>query len=289
MKQSIDLSSALERLIAQIKQITTLYESAFQPDTLNAALSQMAASLKETSALYSETYCAQFSELIQSSIDSMRKNDFSFIAKSLDTQSLNNINDALTYQLEPLINAINSIHVIDNCVEMPKQLIPDNFDYDEEITPPIQNKSLIKLPSEKALSIISLLITILIAYISYCQNLSPAAWQEKYHQEEMENDATIIQQNEEMLKIQQKQYEAISKELELLGSIYDQLKSNSKELPASDCIPPEAGSLLQEADSLPHCIESHYPDDYSNGLPAESQPSTTPHSPDGSEPLLKSD
>ena len=45
MKQSVDLSSALERLIAQIKQITTLYESAFQPDTLNAALSQMAASL----------------------------------------------------------------------------------------------------------------------------------------------------------------------------------------------------------------------------------------------------
>ena len=50
MKQSVDLSSALERLIAQIKQITTLYESAFQPDTLNAALSQMAASLKEASA-----------------------------------------------------------------------------------------------------------------------------------------------------------------------------------------------------------------------------------------------
>ena len=271
MKQSVDLSSALERLIAQIKEIKTLYESAFQPDTLNAALSQMAASLKETSALYSETYCAQFSELIQSSIDSMRKND------------------ALTYQLEPLINAINSIHVIDNCVEMPKQLIPDNFDYDEEITPPIQNKSLIKLPSEKALSIISLLITILIAYISYCQNLSPAAWQEKYHQEEMENDATIIQQNEEMLKIQQKQYEAISKELELLGSIYDQLKSNSKELPTSDCIPPEAGSLLQEADSLPHCIESHYADEHSDDLPTESQLSTAPHSPDGSELLLKSD
>ena len=56
MKQSVDLSSALERLIAQIKQITTLYESAFQPDTLNAALSQMAASLKEASALYSESY-----------------------------------------------------------------------------------------------------------------------------------------------------------------------------------------------------------------------------------------
>ena len=51
MKQSVDLSSALERLIAQIKQITTLYESAFQPDTLNAALSQMAASLKEASGV----------------------------------------------------------------------------------------------------------------------------------------------------------------------------------------------------------------------------------------------
>ena len=45
----------------------------------------------------------------------------------------------------------------------------------------------------------------------------------------MENDATIIQQNEEMLKIQQKQYEAIAKELELLGAIYDQLKSNSND------------------------------------------------------------
>lgn len=124
MKQSVDLSSALERLIAQIKQITTLYESAFQPDTLNAALSQMAASLKEASALYSESYCTQFSELIQSSIVSMRKNDFSFIAKSLDTQSLNNINDVLIYQLESLIDAINAIHVVDNYVEIPKQLIP---------------------------------------------------------------------------------------------------------------------------------------------------------------------
>ena len=49
----------------------------------------------------------------------------------------------------------------------------------------------------------------------------------------MENDATIIQQNEEMLKIQQKQYEAIAKELELLGAIYDQLKSNSNDPPTS--------------------------------------------------------
>ena len=265
MKQSVDLSSALERLIAQIKQITTLYESAFQPDTLNAALSQMAASLKEASALYSESYCTQFSELIQSSIVSMRKNDFSFIAKSLDTQSL------------------------DNYVEIPKQLIPENFDYDEEVNPPIQNKSLIKLPSEKALSIISLLITIVIACISYYQSLSPAAWQEKYHQEEMENDATIIQQNEEMLKIQQKQYEAIAKELELLGAIYDQLKSNSNDPPTSCYIPPEVDFPLQEAGSLPHCIESHYPNDHSDDLPTESQLSTAPHSPDGSELLLKSD
>ncbi|MEI3282495.1 MAG: hypothetical protein V8R61_07220 [Enterocloster sp.] len=68
-----------------------------------------------------------------------------------------------------------------------------------------------------------MLITIVIACISYYQSLSPAAWQEKYHQEEMENDATIIQQNEEMLKIQQKQYEAIAKELELLGAIYDRI------------------------------------------------------------------
>ena len=289
MKQSVDLSSALERLIAQIKQITTLYESAFQPDTLNAALSQMAASLKEASALYSESYCTQFSELIQSSIVSMRKNDFSFIAKSLDTQSLNNINDVLIYQLESLIDAINAIHVVDNYVEIPKQLIPENFDYDEDVNPPIQNKSLIKLPSEKALSIISLLITIVIACISYYQSLSPAAWQEKYHQEEMENDATIIQQNEEMLKIQQKQYEAIAKELELLGAIYDQLKSNSNDPPTSCYIPPEVDFPLQEAGSLPHCIESHYPNDHSDDLPTESQLSTAPHSPDGSELLLKSD
>ena len=48
MKQSVDLSSALERLIAQIKQITTLYESAFQPDTLNAALSRKGQILRST-------------------------------------------------------------------------------------------------------------------------------------------------------------------------------------------------------------------------------------------------
>ena len=62
------------------------------------------------------------------------------------------------------------------------------------------------MPCEKALSIISLLaITIVIAMHfrttkAYLQQLG----REKYHQEEMENDATIIQQNEEMLKIQQK-------------------------------------------------------------------------------------
>ena len=59
------------------------------------------------------------------------------------------------------------------------------------------------MPSEKALSIISLLITIVIACISYYQTLTPATLQEKYHQEEKENDDTIIQHNEEMLKIHQ--------------------------------------------------------------------------------------
>ncbi len=33
---------------------------------------------------------------------------------------------------------LSTHHVVDNYVEIPKQLIPENFDYDEEVNPPFR-------------------------------------------------------------------------------------------------------------------------------------------------------
>lgn len=190
---------------------------------------------------------------------------------------------------------------------MPAELIPDDFNYGtaEEITPSTQRLDIIKVSSKAAKYLIkNVLIPVLISYIVASLPSRPSEWEKQYHQEEMENDSkliqqnetiiqqneTIIQQNQESLELQQKQYEACLKGIEILEAIYNQLDSDSETLPDSDTIPPEVDFLLPQADSSPHYDESHTPDDHSGDHqaeshphPAESRSSTTSDSPDESE------
>ena len=196
---------------------------------------------------------------------------------------------------ETITAAINSIRILPNYVELqlPAELIADDFDYNEKANPPVQSKSVIKLSPERARFLIgSILIPLMLWFASYFQSQSPSVWQEQYHQEEMKNDAkliqqneTIIQQNDEALENQHKQYEASLKTIELLEAIYHQLEPDSKTSPASDCIPPADDSLSQAADSLLQRDASHSSDDRLNDPQAESHPGSDepkPSKPSGS-------
>ena len=212
-------------------------------------------------------------------------------------QNIPPIGVQLSSGFEPLFSALDTIRISPSYVEFPAELIPDAFEYDKKLNPPTHHRAMIKLSPEQARFLISVLLAPLMFWIaSYIVSLSPAAWQEKYHQEEMENDAkliqqneTIIQQNKASLELKQKQYEATLKGIEVLEAIYEQLGSDSETLPVSDTIPPEVDFLLPQDDSSPHYDESHTQDDHSDDLPTESQHSTTPDSPDESESPSESD
>lgn len=207
-------------------------------------------------------------------------------------QNITPIGVQLSSGFEPLMAALDSIRIASTYVEMPAELIPDDFNYGtaEEITPSTQRLDIIKVSSKAAKYLIkNILIPALISYIVASLPSRPSEWEKQYHQEEMENDSkliqqnetiiqqneTIIQQNQESLELQQKQYEACLKGIEILEAIYNQLDSDSETLPNSDTIPPEVDFLLPQAESHP--------------LPAESQLSTTPDSPDESESPSESD
>ena len=77
----------------------------------------------------------------------------------------------------------------------------------------------------------------------------------------MEDTAKLIQQNDEVIENQRKQYEASLKIIELLEAIY----SDSNTSPAD-------ASPFQAADSLLQRDDSHSSDDHSNDPQAESYP-----------------
>ena len=165
---------------------------------------------------------------------------------------------------ETITAAINSIRILPNYVELqlPAELIPDDFDYDKKPISPVQPKSVIKLPTERAQFLIgSILIPLMLWFASYFQSQSPSTWQEQHHQEKMEDTAKLIQQNDEVIENQRKQYEASLKIIELLEAIY----SDSNTSPAD-------ASPFQAADSLLRRDDSHSSDDRSNDPPAESHP-----------------
>lgn len=235
-----------------------------------------------------------FPELFRVSAVAAAQNTISPIADSLAFQNAAQIGAQLVCGIEPLTSALNAIRITPAYVEIPAELIPDDFDNTEEITSTVQHPDIIKVSPKVARCIIDkILIPILVAYIAHLLTASPATWQEQYHQEEMENDAKLIQQNEiiiqqnkEQLELQKKQYEACLRGIDILEAIYNQLDSDSENQSISDHISPEVDSLLQQADSLPHYDESPAPDDHLDDLPAEShprpvdtQPSTTQDSP----------
>lgn len=259
---------------------------------------------------FSKTYSTEFANLIQSSATIAIRDDFSSITKSLGLQCTADIGAQLSAGFEPLISALDAIRIAPKYVEIPAELIPDDFEYGKKLNPPAQRKAIIKLSPEQTRFLIATFLAPLMFWIaSYIASLSPTAWQEQYHQEEMENDAKLIQQNEtiieqnnrtiqqndEMIEIQQKQYEACLKGLETLEAIYYKLDSESippeVDLMTSyaECHSVDAQSNADQAEPAPVSAEPILDLTEPEPHPAESQLYTTPDPPVESEQPSESD
>ena len=171
---------------------------------------------------FSKTYGTEFANLIQSSATVAIRDEFSSITKSLGLQFTADINAQLSAGFEPLISALDAIRIAPKYVEVPAELIPNDFEYDEKSNPPTHRGAIIKLsPAQTQFLIGSILFPLILWIASYIMSLSPAAWQEQYHKEEMENDAKLIQQNE--LIIEQNK-PSLSKMIALYGRMMRLLK-----------------------------------------------------------------
>ena len=263
----------------------------------------LAAGLQTTDTLinsYPKICGADFSELFRVSAVAAAQNTISPISNSLAFQNAAQIGAQLSCGIDPLLSALNAIQITPAYVEIPAELIPDDFEYDKKLNPSTHCGAIIKLsPAQTQFLIGSILFPLILWLTSYIMSLSPTAWQKQYHQEEMENDAKLIQQNEiiieqnqtiieqndrtiqqnnEMIKIQQKQYEACLKGLKTLEAIYCRLdsESNSPEVDLmtsyAECHSADAQSNADQAEPTPVSAEPTLDS-------AELQHSTTPDSP----------
>ena len=245
-------------LILAALNLTTLENAKFSHKLSRSFTNALPASASSSCALLNSWYNATDIELTKvlpaSAVDIARKiTSFSALQADFSPSSLG---------LEAINAAVNSIRILPNYIEFPAELIPDDFDYDKKQISPVQPKSVIKLPTERAQFLIgSILIPLMLWFASYFQNQSPSTWQEQHHQDKMEDTAKLIQQNDEVIENQRKQYEASLKIIELLEAIY----SDSNTSPAD-------ASPFQAADSLLRRDDSHSSDDRSNDPQAESHP-----------------
>lgn len=245
-------------LVLAALNLTTLENTKFSHELSRSFTNALPASVSSSCALLNSWYNATDIEptkvLPASAVDIARKiTSFSALQADFSPSSLG---------LEAINAAVNSIRILPNYIEFPAELIPDDFDYDKKQISPVQPKSVIKLPTERAQFLIgSILIPLMLWFASYFQNQSPSTWQEQHHQEKMEDTAKLIQQNDEVIENQRKQYEASLKIIELLEAIY----SDSNTSPAD-------ASPFQAADSLLQRDDSHSSDDHSNDPQAESYP-----------------
>lgn len=228
-----------------------------------------------------------FSELFRVSAVAAAQNTISPISNSLAFQNAAQIGAQLVCGIEPLTSALNAIRITPAYVEIPAELIPDDFDNTEEITSTVQRPDIIKVSPKVARYIIDkILLPILVGCASTLLANFITTHINQPHQEETAICVNLNQQNEtvnqpseittpqsqEQLELQKKQYEACLRGIDILEAIYNQLDSDSENQSISDHISPEVDSLLQQADSLPHYDESPAPDDHLDDLPAESHP-----------------
>ena len=192
-------------LVLAALNLTTLENTKFSHELSRSFTNALPASVSSSCALLNSWYNATDIELTKvlpaSAVDIARKiTSFSALQADFSPSSLG---------LEAINAAVNSIRILPNYIEFPAELIPDDFDYDKKQISPVQPKSVIKLPTERAQFLIgSILIPLMLWFASYFQNQSPSTWQEQHHQEKMEDTAKLIQQNDEVIENQRKQYEA---------------------------------------------------------------------------------
>ena len=188
-------------LILAALNLTTLENTKFSHELSRSFINALPASVSSSCILLNSWYNATDIELTKvlpaSAVDIARKiTSFSVLQADFSPSSLG---------LEAINAAVNSIRILPNHIEFPAELIPDDFDYDEKPISPVQPKSVIKLPTERAQFLIgSILIPLMLWFASYFQNQSPSTWQEQHHQEKMEDTAKLIQQNDEVIENQRK-------------------------------------------------------------------------------------
>ena len=101
--------------------------------------------------------------------------------------------------LHSLLSSMDRIRIIENYVEIPKELIPVEYPC-EDTQNQKSNKHLIKFTYSAAQYLIT---NFFIPLLLQCfMSISPASWQEEYHKEEMAALNTIIQQNNKEIALQ---------------------------------------------------------------------------------------
>ena len=133
-------------LILAALKLTTLENTKFSHELSRSFTNALPASVSSSCALLNSWYNATDIELTKvlpaSAVDIARKiTSFSALQADFSPSSLG---------LEAINAAVNSIRILPNYIEFPAELIPDDFDYDEKPISPVQPKSVIKLPTERA-------------------------------------------------------------------------------------------------------------------------------------------
>lgn len=308
MNNKNTLSYALKRLQAQLNELNSFYTAAFadsitdqrvvfnrliadsftdiqksfdiptsplvlHTDALNAALYEAFAPLQEMLNETSKACGAQISEMLQTHIASSFEDKLLPLLSSFTQDEYRRFREQIELSFAPLIDAIGLISITPSYVEVPKQLIPNDFKYDVERNP--SKCSTVKLSHEQAQFLIgSILVPLLIFFFTYLENRSPSDWQESYHREEMaalatqiEQNNILIQQNNEQLEINKAENELRQQQLEVEQDIDAMLKAICQHLnidldqlsevfPTADGIPPEAVSHSPYTESLTENIPS---------------------------------
>lgn len=133
-------------LVLAALNLTTLENTKFSHELSRSFTNALPASVSSSCALLNSWYNATDIELTKvlpaSAVDIARKiTSFSALQADFSPSSLG---------LEAINAAVNSIRILPNYIEFPAELIPDDFDYDKKQISPVQPKSVIKLPTERA-------------------------------------------------------------------------------------------------------------------------------------------
>jgi hypothetical protein len=293
-------------------------------DSYSFAYASLQKPLKELSDIIEKAYTPQISAF-QQSFSQIYYDKFKELAETLNasyqkelmsSQQITALSNCLTEQQKLMLEKISAtfqsaefsslfdgISIHDNYVSMPEDLIPDDFSYEEISTDSAKYDSLESSTVSKKLSIpdakwiiASVLMPLLVYFLTYLTSLSPAPWQKQYHEEELQlqREENQLKREENQLKreenhIREEQLKVTIKVMEYLAFIYNSLEyaAENPALPAS--VLQEYGSFLSESESARPGSDSPASDAESSPHYADSMLSTSVDESGNSESPSKSE